>query len=179
VKSGQWNFVQLFADGQRHFRPRLPKEGYYHIADAAAPTPKAAGKGSDGFVFAPRNIRGDWHNLSDVEVIGFQVWTMARMRIESVDEAKRHVTFTGHTRSTEQWSALSKGRRFLVENVKEALERPGEWYLDRKSGDLTYIPMPGEDPDKTVIVAPKLETLVQIQGSQKLTLRGLTFEHAN
>jgi parallel beta-helix repeat protein len=179
VKSGQWAFVQLFADGQRRYRPRLPKEGYYNIADAAQPSGKSAGKGVDQFVFTSGTIKPDWQNLSDVEVIGFQVWTMARLRIESVDAAKNLVTFTGPTRSTEQWSALSKGRRFLVENVKEALERRGEWYIDRKSGDLTYIPMPGEDPDRTAIVAPKIETLVQIQGVQKLTLRGLTFEHAN
>src|SRR5438067_13436312 len=104
---------------------------------------------------------------------------MARVRVESVDETNRIVSFTGPTRSTEHWSALSKGRRFLVENVREALERPGEWYFDRKSGDLTYIPMPGEDPDRTVIVAPRIDTLVQVKGAQKLTLRGLTLEHAN
>jgi len=50
------------------------------------------------------------------------------------------VTFTGPTRHLEGWSALSKGRRFLVENVREALHRPGEWYLDRKTGDLIYSP---------------------------------------
>ncbi|HEV8291559.1 MAG TPA: right-handed parallel beta-helix repeat-containing protein [Tepidisphaeraceae bacterium] len=179
VKSGKWSFVQLFADGQRRYRPRLPKEGYYNIADAAPPSAKSAGKGSDRFVFKAGEVRGDWHNLADVEVIGFQVWTMARLRIESVDEASRLVTFTGPTRSMQHWSALSKGRRFLVENVREALERPGEWYLDSKTGDLTYIPMPGEDPDRMVIIAPKLERLVQIQSVQKLILRGLTFEHSN
>jgi len=179
VKAGNWNFVQLFADGQRRSRSRLPKEGYYTIAEASAPSAKSAGKGSDGLVFAERNIRGDWHNLSDVEVLGFQVWTMARLRIESVDEVKHSVLFTGHTRSTEHWSALAKGHRFLVENVREALERPGEWYLDRKSGDLTYIPMPGEDPDRTVIIAPKIETLVEIKSAQKLVLRGLTFADGN
>ncbi len=186
VKGGQWSFVQLFADGQRRYRPRLPKEGYYNITETAAPSAKSVGKGSDRFYFAPGNIRADWHNLSDVEVFGFQLWTMARLRIESVDEANKLVTFTGPTRSVEQWSALSKGRRFMVENVREALEKPGEWYLDGKTGDLTYIPMAGEDPERTVMVAPKIDTLVRIQGEpgknqfvQKLTLRGLSFTHGN
>src|SRR5882672_4184165 len=179
VKGGQWSFVQLFADGQRRYRPRLPKEGYYNIADAAPPSAKFAGKGCDRFYFPADTIRADWHNLSEVEVFGFQLWTMARLRIESVDQPNKLVTFTGATRHVEQWSALSKGRRFLVENVREALQSPGEWYLDQKSGDLSYIPMPGEDPNRTIIIAPKVETLVQIQSVQKLTLRGLIFEHAN
>src|SRR5213075_1994992 len=126
VKEGKWNFVQLFADGQRRSRPRLPKEGYYNIAETAVPSDKSKGKGSDRFYFPAGTIRADWHNQNDVEVLGFQVWTMARLRIKSVDEAGKLVSFTGPTRSMEAWSALSKERRFLVENVKEALERPGE-----------------------------------------------------
>ena len=45
-------------------------------------------------------------------------------------------------------------------NVREALSEPGEWYLDRPSGRLTYVPKPGEDPQQTVVVAPRLRYLV-------------------
>ncbi len=186
VKSGQWNFVQLFVDGQRRPRPRLPKQGYYNIADAAEATAKNKGKGYDRFAFAAGNIRSDWHNLSDVEALAMQIWAMARLRIESVDEANRLVTFTGRTSHNDAWAQLAKGRRFIVENVREAMEKPGEWYLDRKSGDLTYIPKVGEEPSNTVVVAPRIETLVRIAGEpgqkkfvEKLTLRGLSFVHGN
>jgi hypothetical protein len=186
VSSGQWSFVQLFVDGQRRPRPRLPKEGYSNIADAAEATAKNKGKGYDRFSFAAGNIRPDWHNLNDVEVLAMQIWAMARLRIESVDEANRLVTFTGKTSHNDAWAHLAKGRRFIVENVREALEKPGEWYLDRKSGELTYIPKPGEDPSTTVVIAPRVQTLVQVAGDpankkfvEKLTLRGLSFVHGN
>src|SRR6266480_359789 len=48
VKAWNWNFVQLFANGQRRSRPRLPREGYYTIAEASPPSAKSTGKGSDG-----------------------------------------------------------------------------------------------------------------------------------
>ncbi|MCE9632233.1 MAG: hypothetical protein K8S94_16160, partial [Planctomycetia bacterium] len=32
VESGDWSFMQLFVNGQRRFRPRLPAQGWFTIA---------------------------------------------------------------------------------------------------------------------------------------------------
>jgi hypothetical protein len=107
------------------------------------------------------------------------------MRIAAVDPAGRVVTFTGPTCSPAAWAAFAKGHRFLVENVKEALAAPGEWYLDRPTGVLTYVPRPGEDPARAVVVAPRLEHLLVLRGDpagrwvHDVQFRGLTFAHAN
>ena len=37
------------------------------------------------------------------------------------------------------------GRRFLVEDAREELDEPGEFYYDRLSRELTYLPLPGEE----------------------------------
>ncbi|MGE5608963.1 MAG: right-handed parallel beta-helix repeat-containing protein [Bacillota bacterium] len=186
VQQGQWNFTQLWVNGQRRYRPRLPKTGYYTVADKLEPTEKNQGKGFDRFKYGNTDIRADWANLADVEILAFQIWTMARMRIDSIDEPNKTVTFTGRTRSLQWYSAMDKGKRFLVENVKEALSEPGEWYLDRKTGTLTYIPMSGESLATAQIIAPYAEFLVQIQGDlpqqkyvSNLVFRGLTFAHSN
>ena len=147
VKAGSWNFTQLFVNGQRRLRPRLPKQGYHWIAEGLSPSPAAQNRGDDRFRFAPGEFQANWKNLVEVEVLAFQVWTMSRLRIASVDEAERIVTFTGTTRNTGWASQLSVGRRFIIENVQEALSEPGEWYLDRPSGTLTYLPKLGEDPE--------------------------------
>ena len=183
VEQGKWSFSQLFVDGQRRYRPRLPKEGYYNIR---ASIPPAAGAAPDQFRFAGDELRADWRNLDDVEVLCFHAWTMDRMRIKSVDPTKHIVTFTAPTLGNNWFFDYHRGGRFLVENVKEALDDPGEWYLDRKTGVLTYIPLPGEDPEKTVAIAPRLERLIEIAGESRLgawvdslQLRGLTFAHTN
>ncbi len=66
------------------------------------------------------------------------------------------------------------------------MTEPGEWYLDRPSGRLTYLPKPGEDPQQTAVVAPRLRYLVLLAGDlaqrrwvQHIQLRGLTFAHSN
>jgi len=186
VKEGKWNFCQLWADGQRRYRPRLPKNGYFLIADALPPTGKTGKPGFDRFKFREADIRPDWANISDVEAIVFHTWTMSRFHIAAVDVAEKVIAFTGNTPTTDSWGAMPKNRRYFIENVKEALSEPGEWYLDRPSGLLTYIPLPGEDPTKTQIVAPFVDTVVKLKGAPdqgqyvaNLTFRGLTFSHDN
>ena len=56
--------------------------------------------------------------------------------------------------------------RYYVENVREALDAPGEWYLDRKTGVLLYWPREGEDMAKAEVVAPVLGELVRIVGER-------------
>jgi hypothetical protein len=114
------------------------------------------------------------------------IWSDSLMRIESIEPSTRTVTFTGPTRGTRSYSAHAKGNRYRVVNVKEVLREPGEWYLDRPSGQLTYIPRPGEEAGRSVVIAPRLEQLVLFRGNVKdhkwvehIQLKGLTFAHCN
>jgi hypothetical protein len=185
VAAGTWRFQQLWVNGERRCRPRLPKSGYYFVDEALPPSPKAAGKGFDRIQYRAGDIRADWHYLTDVEILGFQIWTMARLPVASVDESMRTVTFAGTTNGTESYQALPKGNRYLVENVREALA-PGEFYVDRVSGELIYSPKPGEDPKRAEVIAPRLDTILEIRGDPEsrkfvnhLSFAGITFAHAN
>ncbi len=191
VKAGRWNFSQLFVNDQRRFRPVLPASGWYTIAGTLDPSPASAGKGHDRFVFSGDDLRADWANLGDVEVVAVHRWTMSRLPIATIapletDAAQKAVTFAGHTRGVREWCSFPKGNRFLVENVREALGTPGSWYLDRPTGRLTYCPLPGETPETAVVVAPVAERLLQCRGDaaagrpvEHLRFEGLTFAHDN
>ncbi len=157
VREGKWRFSQLFVNGQRRLRPRLPKVGDYFIAKDSDPAPGETENKQNRLFFYGQDIRPDWHNLGDVEVVVFRGWTVAIMRIQSVDAPQRLATLTGSAGNNDSYSGLRADRRFFVENVREALEEPGQWYLDTKSGLLTYIPLPGETPDSTEVVAPRLD----------------------
>ncbi|MBN2474182.1 MAG: right-handed parallel beta-helix repeat-containing protein [Pirellulales bacterium] len=186
VKSGRWTFAQLFVNDQRRFRPRLPQTGYYHIAKEVPPSPKTGGNGHDRFGFSGDELNADWANLEDIEVMAFHQWSASRMRIASIDAEQGVVTFTGQTRSSGWWGKYIQGHRFLVVNVREAIGQPGQWYLDRPSGRLTYVPMPGETPRDTVAIAPRLEQLLIFAGDgqqqrwvEHVQLKGLTLAHTN
>jgi len=78
---------------------------------------------------------------------------------------------------------------FWIENVPEAIDEPGEWCFHPETRKLTFWPPEGCDPDKDITV-PRLTELLRIEGSivetdleddpvRGITLRGLTFAHAN
>ncbi len=172
VKAGQWYFRQLWVNGNRRRRPRLPKEGTYALAGGAQPEKSA-------FRFGPDHLQARWANRDDIDVVVLQYWTEARLHIAEIDEANRTVTFTGGS-----WRPLYWSMGYYVENVAEALSEPGEYYLDRGSGILRYKPLPGEDMARVEAIAPVAEQLLLLQGDvggesfvEHVTLRGLRFAH--
>ena len=179
VKAGQWTFRQLWVNGQLRRRPRLPKEGWYALAGQANPAQWDTPENRCSFRYKPGDLRADWTNLADVEVVALQYWTEARLHIKSLDEKTQLVTFTGPS-----WRPLNWAKGYIVDNVREALDEPGEWYLDRKTGVLTYWPLPGEDMTKAEVVAPVLEQLVRLEGDaqhpiRKVKFSGLTFAYTS
>ena len=180
VAAGQWYFHSLFVNGQRRPRPRLPKVGFYHVESVPRLTPATQlTDGSDAFVCAPGHIRA-WKNLTDVEVVLLHLWVDEHMPIVSFDEATRLVKCA--PRSVFK---IEKDR-YYVENVFEALTEPGQWYLDRPTGRLYYLPLPGEDLSTAEVFAPRLTQLLRLAGQpgegrrvQFLQFRGLTFQHTD
>ena len=171
VKQGKWYFRQLHVDGQRRPRARLPQQGYHKVAGPAEPRKRA-------FKFAAGQIDPGWRNLNDVEIVVLQYWSDARMRIESIDRAASIVRFTGDAFRPTDWSI-----GWYAENVAEGLTQPGQWYLDRATGVLSYWPLPGEQMDKVRVVAPVARQWLRLDGDfrdgkfvEHVTFRGLAFE---
>ena len=187
VKSNQWNFSQLFVNEQRRMRPRLSKDSYYRIAGRIPPSPATDPKGNpladDRFRIKRGELKPGWSNLSDIEVIAFHPWYVGFMRIKSIDDST--VVFTSSTHVAPSYGQLLAGMRYLVDNVKEAFNDPGEWYLDRPSGMLTYIPKPGESIETSVVIAPRIMKLVEIKGDPKgafvqhIQFKNISFQHSN
>ena len=64
------------------------------------------------------------------------------------------------------------------------LDAPGEFYLDPKSGVLTYYPRPGEDMTRAKAVMPSCEELLRVDGNPAegktvsyLRFEGISFQH--
>ncbi len=190
VRQGKWAFSQLFVNGRRCYRPRLPDKGYYHVAKSLPPSDRAGdkgpGQGPDQFGFKAGDIPEDLQNRDDVEILIFHLWSVSRFGIEGIDTGKHVVSLTGRTLAKASWHQFRKGFRYLLLNVRESLGRPGQWYLDRKSGLLTYVPRKGEKPQTANVIAPRLGRLMVLEGDVKakrwvehLQFRGLTFAYTN
>ncbi len=174
VKAGAWRFRQLFVNGERRPRTRLPKQGEYRIESLPGYTGDFLRSPTRQFVYAPGDILPTWRNLRDVEVVGITRWLDNRLPIESVSAETRTVTF-----DRASLFALVSGSRpgvYWVENVFEALDSPGQWYLDRPRGVLYYLPRPGEEMSSAEIVAPRLTQVVRVVGRAGAPVHDLRFE---
>jgi hypothetical protein len=63
-----------------------------------------------------------------------------------------------------------------VENVREHLSTPGQWYFDRAKQEVLYYPLVGQDLSKVEVILAVEETLVKHVGAQNHAWSGLTFE---
>lgn len=183
AKDGKWTFRQFFVDGKRCVQPRLPKKDYYFIAGFAGADPKAKyNTPANKFEFKEGNIKANWTNLKDIECVVHHFWVDTHLKIASVDEAAKTVTFDRMSRRKLTDDYTNKGARYYLQNVFEALDSPGEFYLNRVSGVLSYLPRPDEDMTKAESVAPALKALIVFDGKpaakqfvEYIELRGITF----
>ncbi len=186
VKSGQWYFRQLFVDGERRQRARSPNSGYHRIAKLipGPPVPNAKPVLRDRFIFAPGDIH-PWERLGDVNLVLMHSWENSIHPLKSVDTVSNVVEFAAPLK---EWWGLGyweEQQRYFVENARELLDEPGEWYLNRETGVLSYWPMPGERIDRAHVVAPVLTNFVHFAGNAKgefvrhVTLRALAFHNAD
>lgn len=176
VRSGQWYFRELFINGHRKQRARTPSQGFFRIQGGSPQTKPVS------FQYRPGEIKKEWADLGDVEVIALLAWADLRMPIRKVDEETHTVTLAGNPRPSNQES----NARYYVENAPDGLDSAGEWYLDRKSGVLRYQADPSEDLSKAEVIAPKLRDLVWIRGDftrkravQNVAFSSLTFSYTD
>lgn len=165
VEKGKWCFRQLFVNGERQIRARIPYEGYQFIEEAVD---DAAFKYKEGDFKR-------WRNLNDVEVVVFHSWNESRFIVSELDEEERIVRFLDpNARHPIGWGGAGGPNRYYIENVFEGLQHPGDWYLEVHTGKLYYWPV--NDIENLEIIAPVLDQLIRFEGKvQYINIHGLTF----
>ncbi|MBN1348820.1 right-handed parallel beta-helix repeat-containing protein [candidate division KSB1 bacterium] len=186
ARANQWVFKELWVNGQRRFRARYPTKGLLRIAGLPDMPPDAKyDEGQNRFEFAESDIR-NWENLSDMEVVLFHYWVDVRLPIAAVDEKSRIITFSKSSRRRmTEGHDRKKFAPYYVENVFEHLDTPGEWYLNRQTGILYYMPLPDEEMHQADAIAPALSRLLSFEGKpetdrfiEHIHFRGIAFEHS-
>jgi parallel beta-helix repeat protein len=169
VRNGQWLFHELFVNGRRCQRARLPKRGFFLTAG-----PLRKERLTDLPVHLT-DVKSAWVRQGDVEIVLWQAWEQSRNQLRALREPAGMAELAGPA----LLFGTDAGARFTVENAPDSLG-PGEWYLDRASGVVSYWPMAGEDVPRAHIAAPRLLELIRLIGTaarpvRNVTLRGLTF----
>ena len=103
-----------------------------------------------GLVFAPGDVSPALYDLARVEVSVFGGWTASRHRVAAVIAANRTLLFSNPSNMpVNQWANNNSegGGRYFLDNVREGLDAPGEFYCDVPNAEVLYRPLAGEaDP---------------------------------
>ena len=122
--------------------------------------------------------------MGDIEMILFEKFEAAKLRVSCVDTVKHVVYLTGPTVINPAFSTalgFIPQHRYLIENVQDQLAQAGQWFLDRSTTPwtLTYLANPSENPNTDIVVIPQLTQVLVASNLQFVNFQGLTFEHDN
>lgn len=160
-------FLTLYDD--EGMLPRAQSEAY-----------KPLNKSTRSELYFSKGELKNWSNVEDVEILvrPTRDWIVNMLPLASVDEEKGVAT----TAIEATYAMQRKG--YWVENVLEALDKPGEWVLNTKEGKVYLWPR-----NNSTVIAPRLLELIRVEGEidfegptdrpvRNLHFRGLTFKHA-
>jgi hypothetical protein len=171
---------ELWLDGVRLSRARWPKQGTLSVAGLSD-----KGKhdnwfqGVKEFRYAGGDIKA-WPTAADGEAIVADRWVESHMPITSIDESNHVIHF-----AKKSVFLLEPDDRYWLENVKENLSEPGEFYVDPRARTVTLITRQGIDPNAAHVIAPNLAQVLRLEGKpsagefvEHITFQGLGFAHA-
>jgi hypothetical protein len=172
-------FRELWLEGKRLTRARWPKKGTLEIV-GLSDTEKHGdwSHGSNQFRFANHDVKA-WATAGDGEAIAANRWVESHLPIASIDEKAHVVHFT-----KQSVFLLDAGDRYWVENVREFLTEPGEFYVDPREKAVYLIAPSGQDPNQAQVIAPRLTQVLLLAGDpaagkfvEHVTFHGIAFCH--
>ncbi|MBC2605239.1 right-handed parallel beta-helix repeat-containing protein [Pelagicoccus albus] len=146
---------------------------------------------------------GDFSDPLGMEFVIHQMWAIAILRVKTFEafpeEGRARISFyepESRVQFEHPWPPVvlaNKGKpgfysadngssAYYLANRMEFLDEPGEWYLDEEKGLVYYWPKEGQDMATVEVIAPAMETLVEVQGSldapvEHVQFYGIHFEH--
>jgi hypothetical protein len=180
VAQGKLDFRELYVAGRHAERARHPNQGFFRVE-------KVGQDRRTNFRFKPGDLN-DCPDLQNVELVFLHDWSITRVPVKAIDEATRTLTVTHQVGGPSSWALMDhfeKQPRYFLENSATFLDAPGEWFLDRRSGVLTYRPRAGETINSVEVIVPVARQLLVVSGDPNegrsvcnLHFTGLDLRHA-
>ena len=166
----------LNANSTKQILARYPNQGYLTLRKTPGSTSEIPYKAGD---------LKCWKEMEDNRIVILLRWRTAYNSVVKIDEKNQ----IAYLKEPEDGPGKNNGLlvvppRYYMENIKEFLDAPGEWFFDKKSHEISYFPPTGlNNPNQANMSVPKINRLVQVVGDENNPVRnlrfyGLTFEGA-
>lgn len=175
-------FEQLWINGRLATRARTPNKGYFNITEAVGSGVFPEVKDDmnfHAFAVAPEHYE-IFQNIPASERAGALItvthaWAVGQCRIKALDDATSSVLIEGRARYP--FVQYEPDQRYWMENFRNALDAPGEWFLDRERAEVLYYPLPGEDMQKAEATYPVVDHLLSIKDTHAVQFKGIDFQY--
>lgn len=185
VKTGKWHFTDLYVNGKEAARTRYPQEGTLEAVTTEFPqTDAGLPTGSKWFVGKKEDLK-NIDGVEDAIVSFYHYWIDEHTPVESYDRESCKITMKNRSRflistsyNEKNAEAAASDLHYYLENIPQTFSKPGEWYLDVKSGKVYYIPENAETvPEDLEIFAPTLRQILVLRGSIENKVCGVRFRN--
>ena len=196
-----FSFEQFYVNGNRATLARTPNEGFYMVEGEVETfidrgTNRRSNYSVQRVVLSEEGIKSldkigrgqkaltknEFGRYISPKVRFYHKWDNTVKPIEHIQQDSSSIYFAGL--GAQSWNPVTKGSRYFLFDYFEALDAPGEWYLDQDKGYLYYYPIEGEDMSKAECIAPTLRYWVRMNGSEKgfienISFRNISFQYSS
>ncbi len=175
VKDGLW-FTDFYVDGERASFTRYPESGTLK-PESVDDNATALVTHSKWFVAKKEDLKviSKFKNFGDCFITYRHYWVDEHTPIESYDTMSGKIVFAYPSRFSVSDKYPQSALNYIIENVAETFKNPNEWYLDRETAKIYYIPRNKEQtPDNIKAYAPVSEKFFEINGSAELFMENIT-----
>jgi len=176
VEDGFW-FTDLYVDGLRADFTYLPKEGFY---EAGSVENNKSGLFETSRWFIAKKEEAElfktFRNFNDCFISYNHYWIDEHSPVESIDAETGKIVMKYSSRFSISDTNERSKLRYRLQNVAEAFENKNEWYLDRETKKVYYIPRnENQTPDSIEVYAPVSEKLFIIEGTEEQKTEYIAF----
>lgn len=171
--------TQLFVDGSRAIRSRVPATGYFTYESGLDNRTQLA---YQGFIYRKNQFNNiTLSSTSATEFIIYHSFTTSRHYFSKLIPQNRTIVFSNPSFSVIGNTSIIKqsGQRFHIENIYEGmLNQEGSFYFESQTQMLYYHPRQNESLQTTIIILPVLEVVVSIKNVSKMEWNSIGIEHS-
>lgn len=182
------NFDQVYINKKMAIRAISPNSGFYNpikVSEVLQSTEfNKNGKRQAILSFkVPTSLYHSLKNLNENEIRQtiltiYHRWDVTRKYLKSFNPEDSTISISGN--QMKAWNKISEKSLFTLENVRFALDEPGEWLIEKQR--LLYFPRIGEKIESSYAIFPVLEHIINIAGNAKsnqyvsnIVFKGLAF----
>ena len=140
----------------------------------------------DGMVMSRADI-GEYENPEDIEFSWLVNWKYSTALVDDIIPDPENAEQVIVLMQQNWWDRISKYsdasycgkpyREFEMKNAFEFLDKPGEFYYNKKTRYVYYMPREGEDLSTAEVIAPKLDKILKFDGNDEFDkVRNIRFE---